>query len=219
MKLTRILLCAVLVAVVSSCSKPQWHTLRDGNLYYGKLDKPENCYWEGSTVGRLPIDKGILVMVKDNNKISKEKRIDMTFGTDIDKYPYPSIRDGRYLGETKKMKGSIVPHGFGVLIGDEYMYYGTFKSGLLDGKDCTICKSYGAWEVIYVGGCLKGVREGEGEEYIDGQLVYSGSWKNDKRDGKGIEYKDGRIFYEGTWKQGVAISGEIDKDKGWTKIK
>lgn len=185
-------------------------------MFYGKLDNGKSYYWEGNTVGSLPDGEGKLVILKSNGKVSKEKKMNLTYGTDPSKYPYPSIQTGKYLGETKTKKGLDIPNGFGVLIqDDETVSYGTFKAGQLNGSNIVVCKNK---QIVYVGDYSNGVRSGHGEEYKSGELYYSGSWKNDMKEGKGIMYDNGRVYYEGDWKEDLP-KGIAKQDDKWTKIK
>lgn len=207
-----VLLCAY------SCGKPEWNKLRDGNIYYGILDDSDRYYWEGKTIGVLPSGTGVLASVNKKGKV-KERKMTLSYGTST-KYPYPSIKGGKYLGDNKKRHGDIIPHGFGVLIEGDMVYCGTFKSGELNGTSIYQIEND---KVIFKGDFVNGRREGNGEEYQDGELVYKGEWKNGVKEGRGTQYKDGSVVYDGKWTNGAPSSGTLNDDKvskkdGWKRI-
>lgn len=214
MKAIRILALFTVLVCLSSCGRPKWHTLSDGNKFYGKLDGGKSYYWEGQSIGNLPDGsnnntcllpdgEGYLVSMKSNGKVGKKQKMTLYYGTDSKKYPYPSIQSGKFHGKVKKTKNGAVPKkGFGVLIQEDIVSCGTFKKGQLDGKEIVVFKNK---EVVYYGEYKNGLRNGEGKEYRAGDLYYSGSWKNDMKDGRGTMYYKGSVQYDGKWKEDTPL--------------
>ena len=215
MKAIRILALFTVLVCLSSCGRPKWHTLSDGNKFYGKLDGGKSYYWEGNSLGKLPDGsnntcllpdgEGYLVAMKANGKEASRKKKTLYYGTENKKYPYPAIQSGRFHGKTHKTKhdGVVPKKGFGVLIQDDVVYCGNFnKDGQLDGKNILVFKNK---EVVYFGEYKDGLRSGEGKEYRAGDLYYSGSWKNDMKDGRGTMYYKGSVQYDGKWKEDTPL--------------
>jgi antitoxin component YwqK of YwqJK toxin-antitoxin module len=70
----------------------------------------------------------------------------------------------------------------------EYVYFGTVKKGMPDGKGILYNYNDGKLELFYAGGFKKGQYNGYGIEFISNTIQTEGIYKNGLLNGKGIAY-------------------------------
>lgn len=217
-----VFLVSVLFAFMG-CNKPKWQQTLEGHYYYDKTQSGYQYSWQGQCFGDLINGKGTMVIYDKEGAEVEKKKMETYFGANT-QWPYLPIKDGKFLGETNK---NNEPNGFGVLIKDDEIVIGTYKKGKLDKGMAKVYKVdkkgqaipiyngsmkkglydgsgelYENGEKVYSGWWRKGVKNGMGKEYKDGKLVYDGSFKNGERFGMGKEYKDEKLVYEGEWEKG-----------------
>ncbi|CEM02639.1 unnamed protein product [Vitrella brassicaformis CCMP3155] len=92
---------------------------------------------------------------------------------------------GLYHGSIRKVGGTEVPHGTGLLRsldGERKRYEGEWKDGKYHGRGTEFNQD----RVVYEGDWQDGKRQGHGIEHAsDGQLIYEGEWTNGERTNKG----------------------------------
>ncbi|MBU0674351.1 MAG: hypothetical protein KJ950_06885 [Proteobacteria bacterium] len=112
------------------------------------------------------------------------------------------FQNGTYSGDLRDGN----PHGRGTYHGEDYIYDGMWKNGVMEGHG-TLVERDGA---VYEGEWRGGKRYGQGIEmtqFIGGKTRYEGAWSENKRHGRGIlRYSNGMI-YDGEWLDG--------KKQGW----
>lgn len=217
-----VLLMSVLVAFMG-CNKPKWQQTLEGHYYYDKTQSGYQYSWQGQCFGDLVHGKGTMVIYDKEGAEIEKKKMETYYGANT-QWPYLPIKDGKFLGETNK---NNEPNGFGVLMKDDEIAIGSFRKGKLDkgmtkiykidkkGKAVPIYTGsikkglydgggelYQNGDMVYSGWWRKGVKNGLGKEYEDSKLVYDGAFKNGERSGNGKEYRSGNLVYEGEWKQG-----------------
>lgn len=99
-----------------------------------------------------------------------------------DKKPITLQSGQQYKGETKKVKGTVIPHGKGILgVPGDYLYVGNFENGIENGEGQALRSDTSKRLGTFKNGALTGlalISMGEGDTYI-------GNFKEDQPIGKG----------------------------------
>ncbi|CEM15725.1 unnamed protein product [Vitrella brassicaformis CCMP3155] len=110
---------------------------------------------------------------------------------------------GLYHGSIRKVGGTEVPHGTGLLRsldGERKRYEGEWKDGKHHGKG----KEFSQDRAVYEGDFVDGKREGHGEEFINGKVTYRGVWVRGEK--KGAVVATG-MWWEGHFYHGPTLDG------------
>lgn len=213
---------AFIVLLFSSCNGPHWHKTAEGYYVYDDTNDKYISSWNGPVYQNFVKGVGQYSIYNDEGKELSHTKVKADYGV-LDGWTYFPYEEGKYIGETKKK----TPHGIGVLIRNDTIFYGKFKKGklysgdvhisIITGKEgCLLYQgkmkkgkyhSYGdlyeAGKLIYSGGWEKGYRSGLGEEYGEDTIIYSGSFKRNERCGLGKSFVHGNLEYDGEWKEGL----------------
>mgnify|MGYP002625910581 FL=1 len=200
------------------CSHAEWVKTTDGSYLYGKYPSNKDIVWQGAVNGPLVNGPGTIIVL-DKDGAEKFREDVETHNGAVSSYNYIPLSDGVYLGGRK----NDLPKGFGSLIRNDTLFLGNFKKGKLhsgkseiytwsntDAQPCFIGMFskgvpngpgavYENGQLVYTGGFKKGLKSGLGKEYSGASLLYDGSFKKGKRSGYGKEYKEGILVYDGNW--------------------
>ena len=142
-----------------------------------------------------------------------------------------------YNGDFKEDK--LTGNGVKELFMQDKLYQGSFMDGKLNGKGRIVWKIRGhnyegeckdnlmhgrgefqyANKAKYVGGWVKGKKEGIDCEYVEGNQRFIGEYKNDVRSGQGKLYIDGKLNYEGGWERDLKNGdGKVYDSNGNFKV-